>query len=89
MCVSTVAASGSAGAASRGAASAHSSDSVPLAPPASSARISRSSRSTCLRRRSPSMPRGATSCSTSSTTDDSERIVPASGPRATSTSGKS
>ena len=33
----------------------------PVAPAASSARSSRSSRSTCLRRRSPSMPRGASS----------------------------
>ncbi len=89
MCVSTPSADGSPGVARRGAASAQSSVSLPLAPAASSTRISRSSRSTCLRSRSPSSPRGAISCSTSSTTDESERSVPAPEPRSTSTSGKS
>ncbi len=88
-CVSTPSADGSPGVARRGAASAHSSESLPRAPEASSTRISRSRRSTCLRSRSPSSPRGAISCSTSSTTDDSDRSVPAPGPWSTSTSGKS
>ena len=80
MPVSTSRTEGSFGDATRAAAAAHNSDSVPRSPPATSARISRSRRSAALRRRSPSMPRGATSPSISSTIDDSERIDPACRP---------